>query len=86
MRIYKVTLAVTDVQDIALPYDATILCVANQNEKLCLWYSFNDDTQQKIVTVYVVGTGNEFHETAKYFGTVSIGLYVWHVFMNGVVK
>jgi hypothetical protein len=79
--IWKYELEITGEQDIEMPAGATILSVAGQNGKLCLWaYVFPDNPLERR-RVEVHGTGNPMKpRDRKFIGTVLLGAFVWHVF------
>lgn len=85
--IYKYTLEITDTQDIELPYNAQILSVCEQHNKIVL-YAFVDTNEElrQIAHIRIVGTGHplekHFMVMHRFIGTVVTdgGQWVWHVF------
>jgi hypothetical protein len=84
MRILKWTLAVTDRQHVSMPYGATILQVANQNDAIVLWALCEETEVRERRTFAIHGTGHSISDATGYgfLGTVltSGGALVWHVF------
>ncbi len=83
--IHKVTLQIIDEQVVSLPVGSALLDAQFQGDALNLWYARNvGSIEEEEVTVYVIGTGNEFPDTfpGKYFKTVQQGPLVWHVFFK----
>jgi len=83
MIIWKYELAITDIQQLEIPHKGTILSVANQNGKLCLWALVNPNLVSYIRTIEIIGTGNPIDKSPverKFIGTAVINPFVWHVF------
>lgn len=65
--------------------------VAEQNNELCLWYTW-DSLREKEPATYefiIVGTGHEYEITQdmKFIGTVSqLNGLVWHVYYQPIFK
>lgn len=81
--IHKQPLQVTDEQVLRLPVGAVLLDCQLQDKILCIWYLFDQSVSAtNDVTFYVVGTGNPFPDTfpGRYFKTVQVGEFVWHIF------
>lgn len=84
MVIWKKILLHTHKQTVSLPKGATILCVGNQREEICLWFQFqagqNFPTEDR--TILIVGTGHETDFDGKYLGTCFMqgGPLVFHIF------
>lgn len=82
--IHKATLQLTDMQDIKLPADAEILCVAVQGTHVCLWYRFEPTRYTDIRRIAMCGTGHPAPSASegKYLGTVLLhgGTLVLHAF------
>ena len=83
--IYKYQLDLVDKQPIYLPRWAKFLhidkqwCLNGNMDKITLWFEI--DTEKCHTAIfYVVGTGREVPDNAKYLGTVIIRDYVWHVY------
>ena len=82
--IYKYTLNIEDTQVVALPPDATLLSVGEQNGQLQLWAML--DSTAAVITrhIRIFGTGHPVNEDTKlsFIGTVITmdGRLVWHVF------
>jgi len=81
--IWKYELEITDEQVIEIPRLSTILSVANQGGKLCLWVEV-DPSQRTVARHFlIVGTGHPITVDAnlrRFIGSVLIGPFVWHVF------
>lgn len=72
--IYKYALEIEGRQTLAMPEDAIILCVQNQNERPCIWAVVNTDSKiDDLKVFYVFGTGHpmtaELFASLKYIGT-----------------
>jgi hypothetical protein len=83
--IWKYPLAITDRQRVALPMGYTLLHVSAQSNTLYVWAEVDTSVaMQKTVDFYIVGTGTPVPTvkfcTVKYFGTVPMLPYVWHVY------
>lgn len=88
--IHKFPLAITDIQNIALPNQVKILCVQMQRGVPCLWVLLDPDEPYRMVAIIMRGTGHPIDdddEVGDYIGTVQqeiVGLaasiLVWHVF------
>lgn len=87
MVIYKYPLEITDYQFITVgDRKANPLSVAEQNGKLCIWVSLDENYAAggETMEISIVGTGNrQCGALGDFVGTVlmSNGL-VWHVFAN----
>lgn len=83
-RIYKYPLAVTDVQTVELPENATVLSVQAQGDELVFWARVNIKAQIKPRVFRVIGTGHPIPdaEYLNYVGTVQThgGSLIWHIF------
>jgi hypothetical protein len=84
--IYKYELDEIETQEVLMPFDADILSVHNQRNKVCVWAlveSDNTTKQKRSFSIYPTGheikTSNHF-----YIGTVLLheGVLVLHVFEN----
>jgi hypothetical protein len=85
-RIYKYPLAVTDVQTVELPENATVLSVQAQGNELVFWARVDIKAQIKPRVFRVIGTGHPIPDAAylNYVDTVVLearaGSLIWHVF------
>lgn len=85
MKIWKWTLAVTDVQTIQMPVGATVLTVQVQGEEPQIW-ALVDETIHRYTSrkFAAYGTGNPMPDgdPGRYVGTYQIhgGALVFHVF------
>lgn len=81
--IYKYTLEIADDQEITMPRGAEILCVHEQDHRVCIWAEVVTDRHPQQRRFIVRGTGYSIDPNLdkKYIGTVflSNGL-VFHVF------
>lgn len=68
-------------QTLKLPSGAEMLCVREQNGKLCVWYRCNPRQPLMWHTFTIAGTGQEAVE-GDYLGTVMLDALVLHVFIN----
>ncbi len=82
MRILKYTLEIGH-NSLPLPEGAQLLSVRNQRGVITLW-ALVDDTQERLYTdIHVLPTGSEVDgSSGEYFGTVQVGEFVWHVFVE----
>jgi len=81
--IYKYILEITASQTIMMPKNSSILCVQNQEGKICIWAIVDPDTPLTLTTFKIYGTGHRHKEiSGKYLATVQIDIYVWHVFLD----
>lgn len=84
--IYKYSLrSVSYKQQVSLPDNSKVLHVGVQNDQIMLWALLQNTDNLNLVAknFYVVATGGPVPETpTDYIGTVQIGVYVWHVFME----
>lgn len=83
-KIFKYTLAITDLQMVAMPIDAEILSVQDQHGALTLW-AIVDPSAPVVATAFAVyGTGHPMYADRehRHVGTVQMheGSLVWHVF------
>ncbi|RLD64542.1 MAG: hypothetical protein DRJ01_00480 [Bacteroidetes bacterium] len=86
--IHKQELEIYDINILHLPYNSKILKVAEQDEKLMVWYiydySYIEKKEKRIF--YIYGTGNPIDtydvRTREHIDTIlmSNGL-VWHIFL-----
>ena len=83
--IYKYQLG-EDTTIIHTPKRIEPLCVMLQNGWPYLWAKIEVDSSETLVprTIYCVGTGNRVPPGTVYLGTVQMGVYVWHFFMEVV--
>lgn len=86
-RIYKYQLAITDVQNVPMPYGAKLLTAQWQGNNLAVWAEVDDQLAEDHTRQFLIfGTGNPADRPMKsvYIATVQApsGL-VWHVFDNG---
>lgn len=85
--IHKKTLAVADLQQVAVPEGAGFLSVQVQNGTICLWYSCDTDRREPSYRkVAMAGTGHDANhcEGLRFLGTVQLagGALVFHVFVE----
>lgn len=82
--IWKFPLTVADVQHVAMPTGAEILCVQTQHEGPCLWVRVDPSATMEKRSIAIVGTGHPAPEPSDgdYIGTFQIhgGALVFHVF------
>ncbi len=79
--IYKYTFESPELK-LDLPVGAELLCVMNQNEKVCLWVKLDPKKPTLERLFQIVGTGHPVSDESIYIGTcmVQAGAFVWHVF------
>lgn len=81
--VYKYPLAIDDYQKLTLPINAKLLCIKEQNEKLCLWALINkEETCTEQITIRCVGTGFPIKESVEYIDSIMMlgGNLVFHFF------
>ena len=78
-------------KDVMMPRGAQILHIGHQGDPntVCIWAMVNiDEPTTMAKTFYVIGTGHEFPEPArwKFVGTVNYHPIpiVWHVFQEAI--
>ena len=84
--IWKFDLEVTDLQDIAIPEGARLLCVQIQRRQPKLWALVEEFAPIVKRFIEMVGTGHEVSDpVGAYIGTFQNenGSLVFHVFDNG---
>jgi hypothetical protein len=84
--VWKTEIEITAIQEIEFPVGAELLCVNNQDEKLCVWFKCNPKIDEKEYrTIIIAGTGHKTVDDTKYIGTVLMrgGTLVCHVFDAG---
>lgn len=83
MTIWKYELAITDRQEIIMPYGARVLSVANQGGNLCVWAMVDPTHDRRPLGFRIVGTGHPCGVSlGTFIGTVVIDPFVWHVFQE----
>lgn len=81
--IYKYPLAIQRTQPLAVPRDAKILTVQNQNGVPTLWVMLEPRTPAYARTIHMVGTGHgTVDPSLVYIGTTQNDGFVWHWFEN----
>jgi len=83
-RVWKVKItALKQKQDVVVPSGAEFLCAKEQDGEMQLWFKCDDDAEQSVRTIVVVGTGHDIPDgNLRYVDTVLTfgGSLVWHVF------
>jgi hypothetical protein len=80
------------VQQIELPKGAKVLSFGvDGNDQLCFWADVNSQAPKEKHRVACVGTGWDISalfkvEQMRFIGTVTHGVYVWHLFDLGAVE
>lgn len=84
LSVFKLTLKTIDEQKIQIQKGSSILKVANQRDKICIWYMCDPERELIEETFYVVGTGQQVPNTfpGLYIGSVAIDVFIWHVFFK----
>lgn len=87
--IHKIRLDITNSeQTFKLPKNARILCIHEQNNVPCVWYSFDADEPKPLrgITFYLMATGDsvELPVTAQYAGTAFLcqASYILHIYYS----
>jgi hypothetical protein len=79
--IWKYYLTITDRQTISTPFGAKPIYVAQQAERICIWFEVELDTgREEDHEIMIVGTGNPITaQPYKYIGSVG-NQFPWHIF------
>ncbi len=84
--IHKQKLEITGTQTIKVPKGSKILSVANQREKLNIWYACDTRSEVEDITIHIFGTGHQIWPSfdGKFIGTVLMANdnLVWHIFVE----
>lgn len=83
MRIWKYTLAATDIQTVQMPVGVKMLDVQVQGEDVCLWVLVDQNNPLEERKIAIYGTGNPMpQEPGKYIATFQLyeGRLVFHAF------
>lgn len=84
--IWKYPIPIADVQDVAMPEGARILCVQTQGELPCLWALVDPTAPPAPRKILIAGTGHtrDDLDLAQYLGTFQLagGALIFHVFEN----
>ena len=80
--IHKYQLAAVESITIHTPAQIEPLCIALQNGVPCLWARVEDNEGLVTRKVFCVDTGNAVPPGTVYLGTVQMGVYVWHFFLE----
>lgn len=84
--IFKQALDFLEEQTIELPRSSSILHIAIQGGKPCIWYECDPSAKKELMKVYCYGTGWSFPADRKqeYIGSVLIngGNGVWHFYIE----
>lgn len=81
--VYKYPLVIDDYQKVTIPINAKLLCIKEQNGKLCLWALINkEETYTEQITIRCAGTGHPIKENVEYIDSVMMmdGNLVFHFF------
>jgi len=85
--IYKYELKLTEKQTIEMPAFARFLSVQVQNGKIQVWALVDTEQPPRLNIFKIIGTGGRIDETLGIFlGTIQLGGFVWHVFLESDVK
>jgi hypothetical protein len=81
-RVYKYTLALTDVQLVKLPIGSRILSCQMQLGILTMWALVSPGNDTEDVPIYIFGTGHDMPPNIdfRFIDTVQEGNFVWHIF------
>lgn len=81
--IHKYPLVIIPSEQVIETYALMIpLAVQLQNGHPTLWYQVYTASPRVYRTVHIVGTGHEVPPDCDYIGTVQIGSYVWHFYLE----
>lgn len=87
--IWKFELPIDDDVTVTMPRHSVVLCVQEQNGRLCLWARVSPDATKVARRFQIVGTGHPCDQVrGKYVGTAQVRvpegpMLVWHVFDDG---
>lgn len=88
ITIYKYPIpSLAEWQSVHLPKDARILTIQPQGDILTIWALVDTEAEYENIGILILGTGfpipKEYKiETQRYFTTVQMGKYVWHIFLT----
>lgn len=79
--IYKFPLKIVERQAIPMPRHAHVLSVASQDDQLCLWAACDQGERLIDREFVIISTGGNLQDDlGRFIGTVTVRLFVWHVF------
>jgi hypothetical protein len=82
--VWKATLQMREIQQIAVPAGAHLLCAREQGNDICVWFLCDPAAPHESRTIAIVGTGYSApsENEARYLGTASFrdGQFMFHVF------
>lgn len=85
--IYKYTLDVRDVTEVAAPYGARFLPYVEMvpgavefERKVWVWAEIDDAQPPRRHRLRIHGTGHPIPDGERYIGTVRDGIFIWHVY------
>lgn len=70
---------------VSAPVDSKPISVGIQGPSICVWFECepNNPTKEIAFTLYCVGTGHGVvPENCRFLGTVVVGQYVWHYYVE----
>ena len=77
---YKYPLQITDQQTVTMPAGAQILHVGlGPHGDVCLWALVDSGKPTELRHIVVTGTGHPVPDGVTYLGSVTSGIFVWHV-------
>lgn len=79
--------------ELKIPGGRPILSAAlDPSGQPCVWAMVNEGEKEESVFIYCIGTGwpldrivRDEAEGVNFIGTVKDGIYIWHIFTEGVV-
>lgn len=79
---------VDEAQNRPMPRGASVLAVAVQTERLCMWVEVNSGYTLEDRWFVVEGTGHPLLDDADYIGSALMhgGALVWHVYEQSMAK
>ena len=82
--IYKYRLPVGAVFHVAMPTDAKIIHVGNQDGSVHIWAEVENANPRETRNFVIVGTGHEMpRDEGRHIGSAIVPPFVWHVYEIG---
>lgn len=80
--VWKITLVVSDIQEIEVPKGSVFLHAAEQYGDIAIWFRCDPDASIEKRKIRIAGTGGSIDERLQYIGTahLSRGQSIFHVF------
>lgn len=79
--VHRADLAFSDRQEILLPKEFEVIAVGlSPNGHPSLWAEVDPEDEVGLVTLRVIGTGDELPDKRKHLGSFANGPFMWHVY------